>query len=181
MKYFLDTEFNEIKDNIQLISIGIKCEDTRKFYAEVPINLISENFNKWVKDNVLPHLKFYDYNTRPKVPYYNNDPTNMEIYADREFIKNKLLEFIKQDDKNIEFWGYYADYDWVVFCWIFGQMIDLPKHFPMYCKDIKQLADELGNPKIKEPEDEHNALADAIWNEKYYNFLINKKLQKEYL
>lgn len=29
-----------------------------------------------------------------------------------------------------EFYGYYCDYDWVVFCWLFGKMIDLPKDFP---------------------------------------------------
>ena len=179
MKYFIDLEFNEIQDKIDLISIGIKCDDGRKFYAEVPINIISKDFNKWVKDNVLPHLEYY--NTRTKIPHYNNDPNDMEIYADREFIKTKLLEFIKKDDKNIQFWGYYADYDWVLFAWIFGQMIDLPEYFPMYCNDIKQLAEELGNPKIKDPENEHNALADAIWNEEYYNFLIKKKLQKDYL
>ena len=41
-----------------------------------------------------------------------------------------------------EFYAYYADYDWVAFCWIFGKMIDLPKGFPMYCRDLKQMLDE---------------------------------------
>jgi hypothetical protein len=41
-----------------------------------------------------------------------------------------------------EFYAYYADYDWVAFCWLFGKMIDLPKGFPMYCKDLKQSFDE---------------------------------------
>lgn len=41
-----------------------------------------------------------------------------------------------------EFYAYYADYDWVVFCSLFGRMIDLPKGFPMYCKDLKQIYDE---------------------------------------
>lgn len=43
---------------------------------------------------------------------------------------------------NPEFYAYYADYDWVVFCWLFGRMIDLPKGFPMYCRDLKQMLDE---------------------------------------
>lgn len=42
----------------------------------------------------------------------------------------------------IEFYAYYADYDWVVFCWLFGKMMDLPNGFPMYCKDLKQMLDE---------------------------------------
>jgi hypothetical protein len=41
----------------------------------------------------------------------------------------------------LEFYGYYADYDWVGFCWLFGKMNDLPKNFPMYCKDLKQILD----------------------------------------
>jgi len=39
---------------------------------------------------------------------------------------------------NVEFYGYYSDYDHVVFCWLFGKMIDLPKGFPMYTIDLKQ-------------------------------------------
>lgn len=45
-------------------------------------------------------------------------------------------------DNNPEFYTYYGDYDWVVFCWLFGKMIDLPKGFPMYSKDLKKLLDE---------------------------------------
>jgi hypothetical protein len=41
-----------------------------------------------------------------------------------------------------EFYAYYADYDWVVFCTLFGKMINLPTGFPMYCKDLKQMLDE---------------------------------------
>lgn len=43
---------------------------------------------------------------------------------------------------NIEFYAYFAGYDWVVFCWNFGKMIDLPDGFPMYCRDLKQMLDE---------------------------------------
>jgi hypothetical protein len=45
-------------------------------------------------------------------------------------------------NSNIQFYGYYADYDWVVFCWLFGNMIDLPDGFPMYCIDLKQEFDK---------------------------------------
>jgi hypothetical protein len=43
------------------------------------------------------------------------------------------------------FYGYYCDYDWVTFSWIFGKMIDLPNGFPMYCIDLKQILDEKAN------------------------------------
>ena len=88
-----------------------------------------------------------------------------------------------------EFYGYYCDYDWVVFCWLFGKMIDLPKGFPMYCIDLKQeierLNEELGynrddkeksyklqeKPNYPKQTNEHNALADAIFCRDLYKFL----------
>ncbi len=38
----------------------------------------------------------------------------------------------------IDFYAYFGDFDWVVFCWLFGRMIDLPEGFPKYCIDLKQ-------------------------------------------
>jgi hypothetical protein len=99
---------------------------------------------------------------------------------------------------NVEFYGYYSDYDWVVFCWLFGRMINLPKGFPMYCNDLKQESDKMYEQKKKEvlnkaqetkmklcflnslsdhpnypkQTNEHNALADARWNKQLYEFLI---------
>lgn len=108
-----------------------------------------------------------------------------------------------------EFYAYYADYDWVVFCWLFGSMMNLPKGFPMYCNDLKQDLDRIVNNKawyyhehiltsmnyekdrpatfeeklnrLKTHQDypqqvnEHNALADAKWNKRLYEFLQDVK------
>src|SRR6056300_1352083 len=55
MKYFLDTEFIEQKGSIQLISIGLKCEDGRKLHlvsSEYRFNDASD----WVVDNVIVPL-----------------------------------------------------------------------------------------------------------------------------
>jgi hypothetical protein len=54
---------------------------------------------------------------------------------------------INDKSLNPEFYGYYSDYDWVVFCWLFGRMNDLPKGFPMYCRDLKQMLDEVAESK----------------------------------
>ena len=75
-----------------------------------------------------------------------------------------------------EIWAYYASYDHVVFCQLFGTMMDLPNGFPMYTKDIKQLCDDLGNPELpKQESGEHNALADARHNQVMHQFLMNLK------
>lgn len=157
MKYFLDTEFIESGPNkpIQLISIGIVAEDGREFYA------ISKEFNsydvsEWVRDNVLTQID-------ASLPTY-------PLAA----IAEMVIGFVWPDEsrESPHFWGYFADYDWVVFCQIFGTMMDLPKGFPMYCRDIKQLCDEKGNPALPEQgKGEHNALADARWNKVAWEFL----------
>lgn len=151
MRYFLDTEFIEYPNTIDLISIGIRSQDDRNYYAEsAAVNW--GRSSDWVKQNVRPHL---------------GDP-GQRLWPSE--IRDEILAFIG-DDKP-EFWGYYADYDWVVFCWLFGSMVDLPKGWPMYCRDIKQWADQLGNPKLPEQEtDEHHALADAKWNKVAFDFL----------
>jgi hypothetical protein len=72
-----------------------------------------------------------------------------------------------------------------------NKMIDLPKGFPKYCKDLKQIMDECANNMIKgtgyshdqyledlknnhnypKQTNAHNALADARWNRDLYKFL----------
>lgn len=152
MKYFLDTEFIEYPNTIELISIGIVAEDGREYYA-INAECKFDRANQWVKDNVISKLE--------QIP---------DLWNSLDGIKRDIRDFIGSD-KPI-FWGYYADYDWVVFCWLFGPMIDLPKGWPMYCRDVKQLADMLGNPELPKQEDNiHNALADARWNKETFLFL----------
>lgn len=142
MKYFIDTEFLERPFTIELISLGIVCEDGRELYLENSDVDLSKG-DAWIQANVVPHL------TGKGIPH-------------REF-KDKVLEFVVDDP---EWWGYFSDYDWVVFCWIFGRMIDLPKHFPKYCRDLKQTMDYHNIKKSQLPQQEgnlHNALADARW------------------
>ncbi len=162
MKFFLDTEFIEsgAQYSVQLISIGIVAEDGREFYA-ISSEYDSSRASPWVKEHVL-------------LPLLAENPT--EFFSLNE-IAAKVVAFVWPDEarEKPEFWGYYADYDWVVFCQMFGAMMDLPKGFPMYCRDIKQLCDEKGNPDLpKQGKGEHNALADARWNKAAFEFLRSR-------
>lgn len=149
MRFWFDTEFYENGKTIELISIGIIAEDGREFYAETLEADINANQSYWLKNNVLPHL------TGPR---YNN-----------ETLQRELISFFGEKP---EIWAYYADYDWVVLCQIFGRMIDLPESWPKFCRDIKQLAESKGNPSLPIQESlEHNALADAKWNKLAWEFL----------
>jgi len=172
MKYYLDTEFIEYPNTIDLISIGIKCEDGRTFYAESNEFDITKA-NDWVIENVINKLIYYkltDPITKIK-PFINRDTKdNLTMFCNKKRISDMIKIFIGSDIP--EFYGYYADYDWIVFCWLFGSMIDLPKGWPMYCKDLKQMLDVLKLDPIQQSTNEHNALVDAIWNEKLHKHII---------
>ncbi len=157
MRFFIDTEFIESgpMEPIQLISVGIATETGSDFYA-VNSGFRESDANQWVRANVLPHL------------------FPMRLRWSLHVMREKILDFIEKESngEKPEFWGYYSDYDWVVFCQIFGTMMDLPKGWPMYCRDLKQWCDQLGNPALPAQEStEHNALNDARWNRHAYRFL----------
>lgn len=168
MKYFLDTEFAETAGSIKLISLGLVSEDDRLLYLEAS-DFNPNDANPWVKDNVLPNLwKDYSINLWGSLKIDGGPmPTSQMGQVVRDWIVGKP-----------EFWGYYADYDWVVFCWLFGAMINLPQGWPMYCRDIKQLADELGNPPLRQSS-HHHALEDAEVAAANYRFLMKEKDERQ--
>ncbi len=123
------------------------------------------------------------------------DKYDDHIAFDEEIIKDAYLY---SNEENHEFYAYYSAYDWVGMCWLYGKMIDLPHRFPKYCNDLKQMLDGKLNTKkwylktdgilstlneklsfIKSNRDypvnpnDHNALSDAKWNKKLYNFINN--------
>ncbi len=140
MRYFLDTEFHEDGRIIDLISLALVAEDGRQLYC-ISSEFDPERCTDWVKANVLPHI-------------------NPVLGVPRSDIRDRVLSFVGDDPKP-EFWGYYADYDWVVLCQLFGRMVDLPGHFPKHCRDLKQLAGKIKLPK--QTGAEHHALLDAHW------------------
>jgi hypothetical protein len=151
MRIWFDTEFIEDGKTIDLISIGMVREDGATLYMEND-DCDRSRASPWVKENVLRHLT-----------------GKWEHSGNRQSIRDHILSFAGEKP---EFWAYYAAYDWVVLCQLFGTMMDLPKHFPMYCRDVKQLCDDRGNPKLpKQSSIEHHALADAMWTKHAWEFL----------
>lgn len=169
MKYFIDTEFIEKPNTIDLISIGIISEDGKTYYAE-SVCFDDRKASIWVQENVISKLRWYG-NIDAKKGFCNASTSlgKTEVFGTNQLISDTIIEFIGGNTP--EFWGYYADYDWVVFCWLFGAMIDLPYGWPMYCNDIKQLCNCLGDPPLPKNIKEHNALDDAKWNKKAWEFL----------
>jgi len=151
MRIFFDTEFIEDGAIIDLISIGMVREDGAEYYAEAhECDLLFAS--EWVKQNVIPHLR-----------------GGKKL---RRQIAQEIVEFVGQSP---EFWAYFADYDWVVLCQLYGTMMQLPEGWPKFCLDIKQVAYLMGDPSLQRPEGgDHDALADARWNKRIWHELMRK-------
>jgi len=65
------------------------------------------------------------------------------IYKQEDVLYNHERCSIEDVGSDINLYGYYSAYDHVVLCWLFGKMINLPKGFPMYTIDLKQMLDEI--------------------------------------
>ena len=159
---------------VQLISIGAVREDGEEFYAE----------NSLFDWSVVPDDHWLQGNVRPYLFPHKSTPSKTRICPPDqiawEFRRFANAEFINPSDKP-EFWVWYGDYDWVVLCGLYGRMVDLPREFPMYARDIKQLHDDLHDrgydvPRVPKPEHAHNALADARWNKQMYERLVANQL-----
>lgn len=150
-RIWFDTEFIEDGKTIDLLSIGMINEAGDKLYIE-NADCDRNRASVWVQENVIPHMN------GPVMP------------------RSQIAQAVKSfAGGNPEFWAYYADYDWVVLCQLFGTMMELPDTWPMYCRDLKQVMDDLGETKSPfENDTEHNALSDAIWAMKTHQFFEAK-------
>lgn len=172
MKFFYDTEFIEDGHIIDLISIGMVAEDGRSFYA-ISTEFKARKAGEWVQKNVLVHLpdryvNFSDPSVSPRAK------EESQAWMNRLAIRDGLLEFIGDNSKP-ELWAYYADYDHVALCQLFGRMIDLPEGWPKFTYDLRQWLNHRGRRDIKQPDDApHNALEDARWVRETY-FQISRE------
>jgi hypothetical protein len=147
-RYFYDCEFIEDGRTIDLVSIGVVDETGREFYA------VSTEFDEsraitWVRRNVLAKLP----------------PPADSAWRSRERIRADLLAFLTEPGDEIELWAWYAAYDHVVLCQLWGAMPALPRTIPRFTNELRQRWADRGRPPLPgAPRDQHDALADARHN-----------------
>jgi hypothetical protein len=140
VRYFYDLEFGDTTSVVTLVSVGVVAEDGREYYA------VSNEFDplavhSWVAENVLPQLP----------------PTS--TWKPRSVIAAELQDFFGDDPV---WWAWYGAYDHVALCQLWGAMPDLPRAFPRFTLDVRQLWEHLGRPALPAQVDGlHDALADA--------------------
>ena len=150
-RWFYDTEFIERGDSraIDLVSVGFISEDGRRSYEAVCTDFDPEQALPWVRKNVLDQLP------NPASP----------LWKSRERIRVELEELLLRDDETPELWAWYAAYDHVVLCQLWGRMPDLPRRIPRFTRDLRQLWEERGSPDLpRQTGGHHTALADAKHN-----------------
>lgn len=189
---------------IDLISIALVRENGDHLYLlNADCELSYAWKNDWVRNNVLAKIYTEHISGDQRNAYRFSLATMRYIFAHqgdhRAELVQQIMEFlgffqhslagigpVNEYRHNLraehlpEFYGYYADYDWVVFCQLFGTMDQLPKGMPMYCLDLMQDLRRIGlNKKLldkyvpQHPTGEHNALDDARWNRDAHEFMNN--------
>lgn len=164
-RYFYDFEFLEDGVTIELISVGIVCDDGREYYAvnmEMPVERIMKR--RWLMDNVWPHL-----------PLAGDGRLNMSEpeVKPRKVIAGEVRDFLLRPNEAIELWGYYASYDHVLMSQLWGPMIHRPAGIPMWTNDVQQVAYTLGLDHCLPAQvgAAHNALDDARWTYEAWKYL----------
>lgn len=179
-----DLEFLEDGRTINMISIGMVCDDGREYYAvnrNMPVRRIRKH--QWLMGNVVPHLPQGHGDRRLAMPkrwlFDYTDP----VVKPHQQIAAEVAAFIQtainpeQGADPIELWANYGAYDHVCLAQLWGPMMALPAGVPMFTHDIQQEARRLGigwDHLPKQDSSEHNALADARHNQTIRHWLADQ-------
>lgn len=184
-----DTEFLDDGRTIELISIGIVCEDGREYYAvNADCDFLRVRNHDWLRENVCPHLPTTQVLDRNDITYSMQLDRTAACVKPRWVIANEVREFLTAqaqaalveeidtrtgepryivDEAALpQLWAYYGAYDHVALAQLWGPMSELPAWIPMFTHDLKQEMERVGvgSDIVAKPDDLHNALADARWN-----------------
>lgn len=190
-RIFFDTEFTELSEKAQLLSIGIISDDGATFYAELT-DYDEALINPWVKEHVLGNFKFTSQSsgmTRTFNNHKNIDSYSIEVNGPSALVKSSLMMWLHQFGE-VEVWSDCLAYDWMLFNKIFGDTaMDIPKDLYFYIPmDLSTLLFAKGeDPDVNREKfaefkgDEsakHNALHDAIIIKQCFDKLMHIRGEK---
>jgi len=178
MKIFFDMEFTGLHKDTTLISIGCVAENGREFYAELT-DFDEDQCDDWIKENVIANLLMHS-----NYEIEKNTVTDDGILGDKDFVKDKLTEWLESFDEQVEMWSDVYAYDWVLFCDIWGHAFDVPKCVYYIPFDIATLFQWNNiDPDVNREEfagmadgkQKHNALWDALVIRKCYVKMFSER------
>lgn len=175
MRHWFDTEFIELGYHhpCHMVSVGIVAEDGREYYAvnqEAPFSL----GDQWLRENVYDNKIFLPGTRTPMEP---------SEFKPVHVIRQEIIDFVGGEES--EWWANHNDWDWYLLAKVVAEdptskesstFARLPKGWPTYCMDLKQLSKMMNFPKEMEPPEEeatkHHALHDARWDRLLYEKLV---------
>jgi hypothetical protein len=182
-----DLEFLEDGRTIELISIGMVCNDGREYYAvnsDAPWERVRKHH--WLMENVWPHLPLRGQKsglvtvggtTQVKLTEPGVVDTSDSRVKPHWVIANEVRDFIQATGPDVELWANYGAYDHVALAQLWGPMVRLPEGVPMFTHDIQQERARLGiawDDLPQQESGEHNALADARHNQTVRRWLAER-------
>ena len=145
----------------------------------------------WIRNNVLKPI--FDANKNvvfpnvdsPAFTFRNMRKVIKFCGRSSEDIRDGVMDFVRPTDYNSKvcLYAWYAAYDHVGLCWLFGKMMDLPNYMPKFSLDLKQMyeqqqSDRTDGLELKDlpnypfkPATAHSAAHDADWNLRLFKFL----------
>lgn len=155
-KIWFDVEFNEYSTKLRNgttipvldpISIGLVDEDDRTYSAVFKeFNKKAAKENRFLRDNVLSKLP-------PE-----------KTWKSRHEIREDILNFIGAEDTQFRYW--YAPQDAIILQNIFApKFLQMPRNIQGFPYNLAQRFNDLGANRgiVPMKQNEHEALADAIW------------------
>jgi hypothetical protein len=140
MRFFLSVEFVEsVTDPLYLTSLGVISERGTELYVVNPDHC----------DMVALSM----------------DRDHMPLIASSAEIGPMLRQFVLRDGAGSRphFYGYCCAYDWVAVCNIYGGSTHVPKEFPLYCSDVRQMYEMLDKPALPPKPGHCDAIGGARW------------------
>lgn len=177
MKYYLQCKLFDgqnkylLRPNqhiIQMISIGIVCEDGRSYYAlskdfnsrkapqDVLENVIVPVCNEFIAQAPAKTQDTISYIVKKKSVYMGVVAVQVHCGKDASTMAKEIADFltyrhitvqdpevgpktIDGNGKPLEIWGYGCEFDWVAICGLFGGLRKIPEQFPHFPLDLAQL------------------------------------------
>lgn len=171
MRYFYDFEFLDTGREVLPISVGVVADDGREFYAVWSDALDFCSMDKWLWENVAPHL-----------PLQQDDQRKLDWSFGSVRHPNNIRKalhdfFLSAEDENepVELWGWFVAYDHLCLSQIWGKMNDVPAPIPQFSNDIRSLVSWYGIKKYpSQTSGHHNALADARHNKVVFDYIMKE-------
>lgn len=125
MRIFFDTEFTGLRQDTELISIGLISDTGECFYAEFS-DYDRRKVDSWVQENVIDNLLLSSKSINPYESWVDIAPrrTNTSRYSiamrgDRTHVGIRLMNWLKSfsiyQNEKLEMWSDCNAYDWILF------------------------------------------------------------------